>query len=229
MRDDDIKYWFSLENGVHVPVREGESKREAVSKAISKKRNNTKIQEFKSKKQSNNKIKKMVKKGNTYIPIRENEDEKKTVRDYERTNTESYREAVKKIQDQDRMLQDGVSLTLNREKAKKQIKEAREKEGKAVDYTMDRRVALMKFAMNNKDKIKEWAREYDTNEQVRNKVDKKILNREGLSIKEYFAYLGSTPRSGDIILSGGKNGEDVRVGKDGKLEKITNYRRRKGK
>lgn len=229
MRDDDIKYWFSLENGVHVPVREGESKREAISKAISKKRNNTKIQEFKSKKQSNNKIKKMVKRGNTYIPIRENEDEKKTVRDYERTNTESYREAVKKIQDQDRMLQDGVHFTLNDKEARKQIKEARERKGKTVDYTMSRRAVLMKFAMNNKNKIREWANEYDTNEKVRNKVDKKILNGEGLSIKEYFAFLGSTPREGSIILGGGKNGEDVRVGKDGKLEKITNYRRRKGK
>ena len=63
MKDDNIKYWFSLENGVHVPVREGESKREAAQKVIGKmsrvERNKdkyNKIDNFKRKKQSNNKI-----------------------------------------------------------------------------------------------------------------------------------------------------------------------------
>jgi len=62
MKDDNIKYWFSLDNGVHIPVKEGESKREAVSKAINKKisrveKNKNKydtIQEFKKKKKSYN-------------------------------------------------------------------------------------------------------------------------------------------------------------------------------
>ena len=104
MKDDNIVGWFSLENGQHVPLREGESKREATSKFLNKKMSRVqknkdkynKIDNFKRKKQSNKlkeqndkeikhldnkqeeefdkKIIRLEKVGNQYIPVREGED-----------------------------------------------------------------------------------------------------------------------------------------------------------
>lgn len=229
MRDDDIK-WITI-NGQHVPIHEGESKREAVSKFISNKtkRNNAKIQEFKSKKQSNNKIKKMVKRGNTYIPIRENEDEKKILKEHNLRNNKNYINKIKEEQYKENLLQNGIRLDLS-EQAGKDVAEAKKRRETVIDY--DKRASradMIKYTIGNRKKINNWVKEYNENEDLRNSVEKKILNRKGLTLKEYYGYLGSKPREGDIILSGGKNGEDVRVGKNGKLEEIKKYRRRKGK
>lgn len=286
MRDDDIKYWFSLENGVHVPVREGESKREAVSKAINNKMSRVernkdkyaKIDNFKKKKKSNNKISdeeneqdqkrirelaekyknsnskeekqklsdearkiqskyrnedrkivKMVKRGNKYIPIRKGEDEKKVLKEHDLRNNKNYINKIKEEQYKENLLQNGIRLDLS-EKAGKDVAEAKKRRETVIDY--DKRASradMIKYTIGNRKKINNWVKEYNENDDLRNKVERKILNREGLTLKEYYGYLGSKPREGDIILSGGKDGEDVRVGKNGKLEEIKNYRRRKGK
>lgn len=61
MNDDNIIGWFSLDNGAHVPIKKGESKREATSKFLNKKMSRVqrnkekydKIDNFKKRKQSN--------------------------------------------------------------------------------------------------------------------------------------------------------------------------------
>lgn len=130
MDDDNIR-WITI-NGQHVPIHEGESKRQAVSKFINKKMSRVernkdkydKIDSFKRKKQSNNKQEKrrLVKQDNKYIVARENETDEEAIKRY------------------------------NKEYNPEQIKEYNEDK---------RRPALMKFAQDNKEQIKKWVNEYD--------------------------------------------------------------------
>lgn len=223
MRDDDIVGWFSLENGQHIPLREGESKEQATKKFLSK----SKVSEYKKKKQSNNKIDegnrkitKLVKKGNTYIPIRKGENEKERIKEFKKSNSPETMSKIKRAQRDEQMEQSGVRIHLG-EKGERGVAEAQKRKGTVVDY--EKRVSraeMMKFTAENKDLIDKWANEYNTNENFRKSVNAKIMNHEGLSTKEYFGFLGSKPREGDLILSGGKHGEDVIVGKNSKLEQI---------
>lgn len=220
---DNIVGWFSLENGQHVPLKEGESKEQATKKFLSK----SKVSEYKKKKQSNNKIDegnrkitKLVKKGNTYIPIRKGENEKERIKEFKKSNSPETMSKIKKAQRDEQMEQSGVRLHLG-EKGERGVAEAQKRKGTVIDY--EKRVShaeMMRFTAKNKDLIDKWANEYNTNENFRKSVDAKIMNHEGLSTKEYFSFLGSKPREGDLILSGGEHGEDVIVGKNGKLEQI---------
>ena len=57
----------------------------------------------------------------------------------------------------------------------------------------------------------------------RNEIAKELKNGDykADSIGNYMKTISRKPKENDIILSGGKNGEDVRVGKNGKLEVLT--------
>lgn len=224
-----------------------EQRREVRHEEIQKK-----LAEYKAKKQSNNKVEKLVKKGNTYIPIRKGENEEDVVRNYVKTNDKETMKYIKKEQDKEKDLQNGTRHHLG-EKGEKEVAEAQKRKGRLYeikgDYTgmKDRRAIMMKFTANNKELIGKWAQEYDNNENMRKEISRKLANGEKLSLKEYYGVIGSTPREGSVIIAGGENGEDVRVGKNGKLEvltdddfdknnvyvgkreKIQKYKKRKGK
>ena len=222
MNDDEIR-WITI-NGQHVPIHEGESKREAVSKFISsKKTRKNKVQEFKERKQSNNKIKKFVKKGNTYIPVRENENEKDVVKSYSRENDKERMNRIKDLQHNERLAQMGARQSLGA-KGDREVAEAESRRGRLIKYTLE-----------NKDKIKKWADEYD--DERNQKAYEKTKRGEGLTKEEYFGFLARGPKEGDLMLTGegakrvGRNGrlEDIRENEyrdnvyAGKQEKIKNY------
>ena len=271
MNDDEIR-WITI-NGQHVPIHEGESKREAVSKFISsKKTRKNKVEEFKRKKQSNNKIdtnkdyrlvpenekyinkimndklkrslnrkktsvqeavdrynaeherqrkineeilkhydeeekkgkiKKFVKKGNTYIPIRENENEKDVVKSYSRENDKERMNKIKDLQHNERLAQMGARQSLGA-KGDREVAEAESRRGRLIKYTLE-----------NKDKIKKWADEYDDERNQR--AYEKTKRGEGLTKEEYFGFLARGPKEGDLMLTG--EGAK-RVGRNGSLEDI---------
>ena len=117
MKDDNIIDWFSLENGTHVPIKKGESKREATSKFLNKKMSRVQknrdrydtIERFKKRRATNKfddnkptddkqepkrknpnaRITAIDKRGNTYIPIREGE-EKEYEKSIEQERDEFY-------------------------------------------------------------------------------------------------------------------------------------------
>lgn len=213
--NDDIVGWFTTETGQHIPLREGETKKQATERYLNKKMSRVqknkdkynKVDEFKKKKTSNNKIndkkndddiKGFVKKGNTYLPVREGEDDEIAIRRYENT----------------------FRATDSRSRAEQQ-----EWENQRKSKNVERRQTLMKFTQANREQIDKWVREYD--DATDKRVAEKVKNNEALSLKEYYGYIARNPKAGDIILSGGKNGEDVVVGKDGKLKAIENYKKRK--
>ena len=214
---DDIVGWFTTETGQHIPLREGETKKEATERYLNKKMTRVqknqnkydKVDEFKRKKISNNKIddkkddddiKGYVKKGNTYLPIRKGEDEEIAIKRYENT----FRATDSKTREE---------------------QEQWENQRKASN--IERCQKLVKFTQANKEQIDKWVSEY--NDTTDERVAEKIKNNEALSLKEYYGYIARNPKAGDIIVAGGNNGEDVIVGKDGKLKAIEDYKKRKGK
>ena len=153
MKDDNIVGWFSLENGQHVPLREGESKREATSKFLNKKMSRTeknkekynKIDGFKKKKKSNNKIEKksnddedfgrkvvgLRKENGRYIPIREG-DKDEQGKNSERERQEKSAERIQ--QKVGSRLQSGVNwLNFGDKELDNQIKDAVENKASKDD------------------------------------------------------------------------------------------------
>lgn len=209
--------WITI-NGQHVPIFEGEGKREAVSRFIKGKsrvaKNKDKyetINAYKKRKATNQldkkdefdwrgekkDFKKLIKQGdNRYIVVRNDETEDEAIRKFnERENPEKM----------------------------EQIEEKRfNKKYNIQDFDNERRQGLINFTQNNREQIKEWQKDFDDDA-----VSEKVLSGKGLTLKEYYGVLGREPREGDIILAGGRNGEDVRVGKNGKLEIINNFKKRK--
>lgn len=126
MRDDEnIVGWFSLENGQHVPIHKGESKREAVQKAINKRMSRVernkdkydKVAKFTKQKKSNNKIKQkndndqefgkkligLKRNGNEYYPIREGEKESKEYTDTRKQKQDEVYERIASKHEDDYM------------------------------------------------------------------------------------------------------------------------------
>ena len=144
-----------------------------------------------------NNIEKMVKKGNTYIPVRKGESEKDVLKDYNSRNNEKTLETIKEKQHDEEMRQRGVKTSLG------------EKGNKEVEASQSRRGKLIEFTQNNKDKIDEWAKDYDEKA-----VSEKISQGKKLKAKEYFGFLAQKPKEGDVVLAGGKNGEDIKIGSE---------------
>lgn len=182
------KDWITI-NGQHVPIFEGESKREATSKFINKKmsrvaKNKDKyetIDRFKERKASNkldNEPKKKMRfvkdKDNRYIISRGQESDEEAIRNYKR-------------------------------------KYGDENERNEEEPT--RREKLIKFTQENKEQIKKWADEYD--EKTNRQAFEKAKRGEGLSAKEYFGFLGSDMKPGSVILEEFADGENAIVANDG--------------
>lgn len=192
MKDDNIIGWFSLDNGAHVPIKKGESKREATSKFLNKKmsrvaKNKEKyntIDTFKKRKATNKleeyepkkkeKIHLIKDKDNRYIVSR-GEDDNEAIENYKR-----------KYGDE------------------KERNEANEP---------SRREKLMRFTQENKDLIKKWGEEYD--EETNRQAFEKAKRGEGLTAKEYFGFIGSEFKPGSVILEEFADGENAVVAKDG--------------
>lgn len=192
MKDDNIIGWFSLDNGAHVPIKKGESKREATSKFINKKmsrvqKNKDKydtIDTFKKRKATNKleeyepkkkgKIHLIKDKDNRYIVSR-GEDDNEAIENYKR-----------KYGDE------------------KERNEANEP---------SRREKLMKFTQENKEQIKKWGEEYD--EETNRQAFEKAKQGEGLTAKEYFGFIGSDMKPGSVLLEQFADGENAVVAKDG--------------
>lgn len=187
---DRIKQWITI-NHQHVPIKEGESKKEVVSKFKQQKNSNNKFDSD----TRNKKIKKLVKKGNTYIPIREGEDEKEVLARHEVRNDKRVMEAIKDKQD-DRLIDDYIKDN-------------------------ERRNALSKFTRENKEQIRQWVSEFD--DEAEKRVAKKVMNGEGLSLKEFYGYVSRKPRPGDIKLSD----KTYVLSKQGKWEAINDYKKKK--
>ena len=209
--------WITI-NGQHVPIFEGEGKREAVSRFLNKKtsrvsKNKDKydtINQYKKRKATNKldednfdwrgekqNFKKLIKQGNNrYIVVRNDETEDEAIRKFNQRENSSNMERIEE--------------------------ERFNKKYNIDNFETKRRQGLIDFTQNNREKIKEWQKDYDDEA-----VSEKVLSGKGLTLKEYYGVLGRAPREGDIILAGGRNGEDVRVGKNGKLEIIDNYKKKK--
>lgn len=54
--NDNIKYWFSTENGTHIPVKEGETKEEAINKRF----NNISSNKITNRKELTNYVKEQI-------------------------------------------------------------------------------------------------------------------------------------------------------------------------
>lgn len=192
MKDDNVIGWFSLENGTHVPIKRGESKREATSKFLNKKmsrvqKNKDKydtIDTFKKRKATNKleeyepkkkgKLRLIKDKDNRYIVSRENETDDEAIRNYKKNYGDE--------------------------------KERNEEEP-------SRREKLIKFTQENKEQIKKWADEYD--EETNRQAFEKTKRGEGLTAKEYFGYIGSDMKPGSVILEEFADGENAVVANDG--------------
>lgn len=192
MKDDNIIGWFSLDNGTHVPIKKGESKREATSKFLNKKmsrvqKNKDKydtIDTFKKRKATNKleeyepkkkeKIRLIKDKDNRYIVSR-GEDDEEAVRDYKKKY--GYEN------------------------------EKREANGPS------KREKLMKFTQENKDLIKKYGEEYD--EETNRQAFEKAKRGEGLTAKEYFGFIASDMKPGSVIHEQFADGENAVVAKDG--------------
>ena len=208
--------WITI-NGQHVPIFEGEGKREAVSRFIKNKSRVSKnkdkyeiINEYKKRKATNKldedkfdwrgdkqDFKKLIPvKDNRYIVVR---------------NDETDEEAINKFNKREN--------PANMER----IEEKRfDKKYGIETYDTKRRQGLINFTQDNREQIKEWQKDFDNDA-----VGEKVSKGQGLTLKEYYGVLGRAPREGEIIIAGGKNGETVRVGKNGKLEIIDNYKKKK--
>ena len=77
----------------------------------------------------------------------------------------------------------------------------------------ERRSNLMKFTQENKDKIRQWANEYD--EETNKRAFEKARQGEGLTAKEYFGFIGSEFKPGSVINEQFADGENAVVAKDG--------------
>lgn len=77
----------------------------------------------------------------------------------------------------------------------------------------ERRSSLMKFTQENKDKIRQWANEYD--EETNKRAFEKARQGEGLTAKEYFGFIGSEFKPGSVINEQFADGENAVVAKDG--------------
>ena len=169
-----------------------------------------KVSKFKKRKATNNKFdddkefehKEIVDfevRGNKYIPIREGEDRKEVLRKFE-----------------ERENPDNIAMTKNEQYEEFMRKNIQDQE---------RRDKLVRFTRQHDKEITDWQNE--RNDDTDKKIYEKTSKGKGLTLKEYYQYLGRKPEEGDIILAGGRNGEDVRVGKNGKLEVIENFKKRK--
>ena len=78
----------------------------------------------------------------------------------------------------------------------------------------ERRQSKINFAQD-KAKVKELAKDFD-----REKTGEKVMRGESINAKEYAGYISSGPQPGDVIIGGGRHGEDVVVDKDGKWKPI---------
>ena len=221
--------WITI-NGQHVPIFEGESKREAVSKFIKnktskvKKNKYDKIEEFKKRKATNKYN--VSNDGNKYEL---NEDERKKVMHKLGLDRDN------KLKKEFEVSEDGTRFVMKPELREKYEKKLglnkyrdltnKEEENVAEEFANQRRNALAKFTQNNREQIDKWTSQSD--DKTYDRIYEKTKRGEGLTLKEYYQYLGRAPKEGDIIIAGGKNGEDVRVGKNGKLEIIKNFKKRK--
>lgn len=181
------KDWITI-NGQHVPIFEGENKREATSKFINKKmsrvaKNKDKydtIDTFKKRKATNKldndkKIRLVKDKDNRYIVSRGESDDE-AIENYKR-------------------------------------KYGNENERNETNEP-SRRAKLMRYTQENKEQIAQYGREFD--EETERKAFEKTRRGEGVTAKEYFGYIARDERPGDIITDVTADGEDVIVAKDGK-------------
>lgn len=196
MKDDNIVDWFSLENGTHVPIKKGESKKEATSKFLNKKMSRVaknqdkydKIEKFKRRKATNKEI-------NTKSSINDFEvNEDKTKYEMRQDLREKYEKEL--------------GLRKNLEKNKEEPTPT-----KKANKELNNRSALMKFTQDNKEQIDKWVSEYD--DDTHKRVGEKVSRGEGLTAKEYFGFLGSNMKPGSVILEEFADGENAVVANDG--------------
>ena len=226
--DDEDGVWRTI-RGRRVFIREGESLGSAMSRSGKFKKEKISTKNDNDEVNKRSKIKKLVKRGNTYIPIRENEDEKERLREYKKSNNKDRIERIKSEQKKEELLQRGVAQGFG-EEARQEVKQAQERKGRLLEYKSKdeldrndpefRKKALNKlgnFLQDNRELIDKWQKEYDNTKRNRDVTMKKLLNHEKVSLKELVGFAHAGPFPGDIILAGGENGEDVRVGENGEL------------
>lgn len=212
------KDWITI-NGQHVPIFEGEGKREATSRFINKKMSRVqknkdkydKINKFKERKQSNLKVK--YNKTNTGVEVDE-EDRKRIMKElgYDKDNLSKNFDAkdnkyeMKKEEREKVFKKLGIHDTESEEQDEPTPIRKDEQDTK-------RRENLIKFTQENKEQIKKWADEYD--EETNKRAFEKAKRGEGLTAKEYFGFIGSEFKPGSVILEEFADGENAIVANDG--------------
>ena len=264
--------WITI-NGQHVPIFEGESKREAVSKFVKNKmsrvsKNKDKydtISQYKKRKSTNKLDKKddndrkFIKYKNKYLVGSKDQTDDEIIKHYEDVHKDdremtpeerwkmeyNFMKADKKARDKKKdefdwrgekkdykkLVQKGDNqyiVVRNDETEDEAIRKFNERENLNKQREIEekrsqdeinrynesvRRANLMKFTQNNREQINKWVSEYD--DETHKRVGEKVLRGEALTAKEYFGFLGSDLKPGDVIWEEFPDNEDAIVANDG--------------